>query len=485
MAETTLQLASSNSRRPVIELLLLAGPTVGQMASYTLMQFIDVWMLARVGPGILAATAASNAGILAFSVISIGFGTLLVVNTLVSQSFGRKDHAACGRYLWQGVWLAAIYAVLLLPVIPFVPMLFAHVGHEPRLVRLESDYLQIVLAGSVFKLVGTAFSQFLLAINRPWLVLAATGFGVGINAFVAWVLIFGHFGFVPMGVKGSAFAQNVGVCFEMLAAIGFASLPAIRRVFHVGDWRFRASMFRTLLKVGIPSGIQTASEVLAWSMFLIWVMAPLGTNVMAANTFMLRYMTLSFMPAFGISIAVTALVGRYLGMGRLDLARRRADIAFVVASSYMIACGIFFFLGRYTLIGLFTHDPEVLRAGAVLMVVAAIYQFFDAMYIIYNGALRGAGDTFIPATVTASLCWGVCVVGGWSIARSHPQWGPLGPWTAGMIYGLILGLFMLTRFRRGQWKAIVDRDGDADKVIEPSQSGEPSAKLSRFDAAAS
>jgi MATE family multidrug resistance protein len=188
---------------------------------------------------------------------------------------------------------------------------------------------------------------------------------------------------------------------------------------------------------------------------------------------MLRYMTLSFMPAFGISTAVTALVGRYLGQGRPDIARRRADLGFLVATTYMILCGMIFYIGRYRLIGLFTHDPDILRVGAVLMVYAAIYQFFDAMYIIYNGALRGAGDTFIPAVATGGLCWSISVVGGWCIARTHPQWGPAGPWTAASLYGLILGVFMLLRFRNGQWKAIVE----IDEPISP-EAYEPVAQAS-------
>ena len=50
-------------------------------------------------------------------------------------------------------------------------------------------------------------------------------------------------------------------------------------------------------------------------------MGVFGTKAMAANTFMFRYMTVSFMPAFGLSVAVTALVGRYIGRGRPDIAR--------------------------------------------------------------------------------------------------------------------------------------------------------------------
>src|SRR6476661_8572268 len=107
-------------RGPLAELLGLALPTVAQMASYTVMQFIDTWMLAHVADGVTPPTAAANSGILAFSVISLGMGVLWVVNTLVSQSYGRKDSVECGRFLWQGVWFAVAFAVLLLPSLPYV-----------------------------------------------------------------------------------------------------------------------------------------------------------------------------------------------------------------------------------------------------------------------------------------------------------------------------------------------------------------------------
>ena len=158
---------------------------------------------------------------------------------------------------------------------------------------------------------GLVFNKVYFPGSDPWIG-TLQAFGVYFIGFVArpiGAVIFGHFGAKPLGVSGSAMAQNIGVGFEMLAMIAMAARPFVRRKFNVFDWRWRPAMFRTLLKVGVPSGVQTVSEVLAWSMFLIWVMAPLGTTVMAANTFMIRYMTLSFMPAFGIGIATTALVG--------------------------------------------------------------------------------------------------------------------------------------------------------------------------------
>jgi multidrug resistance protein, MATE family len=444
--------APAVARPPLAELLYLAGPTVAQMASYTVMQFIDTWMLSHLGTA--APTAAGNAGLLGFAVISFGVGVLMLVNTLVSQNFGQRDYAACGRYLWQGIWFGLAFSLLVLPLLPLAPAAFRWMGHAPALARLEGQYLQITLAAAAIKLVATAVGQFLLAIDRPRLVLVSAATGVTANCLAAWAMIFGHLGLPAIGLAGAAWAQNVGVAVELLVLVTFAFRPPIRATFNTTAWRARADELRTLLRVGLPSGVQFVTDVLAWSMFSVVVMGAFGEAAMAANTFTFRYMTVSFMPAFGLSTAVTALVGRYIGMGRPDIAARRANLGFAVTVVYMLACGVGFFLGRHHLMGLFSEDPEVLAIGATLLVVAALFQLFDAMYILYNGALRGAGDTAVPATVTGVLCWGVVVFGGYGIARGYPQLGPLGPWAAALAYGAVLGMFMFTRFRRGGWRRI-------------------------------
>jgi multidrug resistance protein, MATE family len=294
----------------------------------------------------------------------------------------------------------------------------------------------------------------------------ASAVGVVVNGFVAWGLVLGKWGLPRLEIAGAGWAQNAGVLTEMLVLAFFATRPYVRNTFGVlTEWRFRPAQAMTLLKVGIPSGVQIVADVLAWSAFQMWVMSGFHTEAMAANIFVFRYMSVSFMPAFGMSIAVTALVGRYIGRGRPDIAAQRANLGFVVTACYMVACGLLFFFGRYRLMGLFTQEPEVLRIGQILLVVAAIYQLFDAMYIIYNGALRGAGDTLVPAIMTATMCWAITVFGGYFVARTWPRIGPVGPWVAAALYGVILGIFLLVRFRRGRWRSIrLDRPADADTV---------------------
>jgi MATE family multidrug resistance protein len=460
-------------RGPWAELLLLALPTIAQMASYTVMQFGDTWMLAFLG--VKEPTAAGNAGIFAFSIIGFGFGVLMCVNTLVSQNFGQRDYVSCGRYLWQGIWFGLAYAMIVFPFIPLAGRTFTLFGHEPQLVSLEVSYFTVAVIGTPVKMTSVALGQFLLAVNRPWVTMFASFCGAGINFFFNWLLIYGHWGFPKMGVAGAAWATNAAVLVEMSILLAVALSRPMRAKFNTTDAKPRGAMMKLLLSIGLSSGLQIVADVLAWGLFVIWVMGQFKTQAMAATNFVFRYLSVSFMPAFGIATAVTALVGRYIGAGRHDLAEHRAHLGFKAAAIYMLFCGCLYVIGRNVLMHLFTSDPEVLRIGAILLIFAGIYQLFDAMYIVYNGALRGAGDTFVPAVATAVLCWGITVFGGLAVAKLWPQFGPTGPWIMATLYGAILGIYLLARFRRGRWKSIrleadaaVETPTPVDTVAVPS-----------------
>ncbi len=446
------------ARRPLWELLVLALPTVAQMASYNATQFTDTYMLSKLGN--VEATASGNAGLLGFALISLGFGTMWVVNTLVSQAFGRGDHRACGQHLWAGVWVGVAYGLLVLPFALLSRSTFALLGHEQALAEFQATYLNIVLTFTSVRLAAAAAGQFLLATGRPGRVLLAAVVGASTNVLMNYALIWGHFGLPEMGLAGAAWAANIGSTVEFLLLAGFCLMPTVRQTYFVLDWRPRWRRVKTLLRVGLPSGGQMVADVLAWSVFGLWVMAAFGTAGMAANTFMMRYMSASFMPAFGLSAAVTALVGRNIGRGQPDVAVERARLGFVVAATFMLLCGVFFLVYGKVLIGVFTDDPEILAMGALLMKFAAAYQFFDALYIVYVGALRGAGDTLVPAIATAGLCWLFVVLIGGYIAYEQTQLGVAGPWTVATIYGVLLGLFMWLRFRAGGWRSIRLDAGD-------------------------
>jgi len=464
------------SRRPLAELLTLAAPTIAQMASYTLMQFADTWMLSIVGD--LEATAAGAAGMVMFCMLGFGFGVLLVVNTLVSQSFGRTDYASTGRYLWQGLWFGSAFGLGTIVLFPFADGIFLAMGHEPRLAGLEAQYLRVVVLGGAVKLASTAMGQFLLGIHRPMIVFLAAVAGVAVNLLLNWLLIYGNWGFPAMGVAGAAWGTNGSVAVELLVMLAYVWRPRFAAQFNTRDWHPRWAMQKTMLRIGLPAGCQLVADVGAWTVFMTVVIAGFGTAAFAANNFAFRYMHVSFMPAIGVGAAVTALVGRYIGAGRLDLAERRAHLGFAVCAVYMLACGVFFFVCRHALVAFFSEDPEVQRIGEVLMIFLAAYQIFDAMFIVYVGALRGAGDTLVPVVVQGVLVWLLVVGGGLLAARYAPQYGVSGPWTLTTIFGAVLGIYLLVRFQRGRWKSIRlhPEERGFDAVVPASASSLPEAE---------
>ncbi|HEX8914220.1 MAG TPA: MATE family efflux transporter [Humisphaera sp.] len=452
-------------RRPIWELLFIALPTIAQMASYTVAQFIDTYMLSHSSD--VEATAAGQAGLISFTVISFGFGVMMLVNALVSQSAGRGDLPACGQFMWQGVWSGLLLGACCVPVAFLGGPLFRALGHPAELARHEAAFFTTTVAFAAFKLCGMALEQFMLAVQRPNVVLLAAVAGVCCMIPFNYTFIYGHFGMPRLGVVGAAWGLNLAVIVEGGIVAAVIAFTGVGRKYGCGDWRLRWDKLRTLLVTGIPSGVQVVAEVAAWSMFTAWVIGAFFPQpVLAANVYTFRYMSVSFMPAFGLSTAVTALVGRYIGMGKPDVAAARAHLGFKVAAVYMMLCGVFFFAFRKQLIGLFSHDPAVIEAGGILLLLAGVYQFFDAMYIVYNGALRGAGDTFVPAVTVGSLCWTMTVGGGALMAwQFGPRMGVLAPWLAAAAYGVVVGLFLMLRFTRGRWRAIRLDRGDASANV--------------------
>ncbi|HEY0008567.1 MAG TPA: MATE family efflux transporter, partial [Tepidisphaeraceae bacterium] len=411
---------------PLRELLTLAIPTVLQMSAYTLEQFCDTYMLAQVSDDF--ATAAGQGGMLAFAVLSFGFGVMMLINAMVSQSFGADKKAECGRYLWQGIWFAVAYSVAVVPLIFIAAPVFTWMGHDERLIPLEVDYFNVSVYMIVVKMLAMALGQFLLAINRPNVVLAAAAVGVVSNVFVNWLLITGNWGFPALGVAGAAWGTNAAMTTELLIVGAFVFAPKIRRAYSTLQWRPETAKLKELLRHGVPSGLQISGDVISWTIFFGYVMAFYGTATLAANNYAMQYVKIAFMPAWGFSSAVTAIVGRYVGAGDPDTAMQRAALGLRITMTYMVSLGIALLIFQAPLMRVFTADAETLRVARIVLICCSGFMVFDAMFMIYMGALRGVKDTFWPMVVQLTLVWTLVVCGGLAAAVWFTHWGPSVPW---------------------------------------------------------
>lgn len=447
-------------RHPLLDMLFIAAPSVVQMVSYSAMQFVDTIMVTRWGNDPIYVSALGNGGMLAWIPISLVIGMAGVVSSFVSQNLGAGTPRIGARYVWAQLWISLCAAALLLGLLPLLPTIYGALGHTPELVALESRYAGIVIMGAIFPMAARTVAQYFFGMHKPVIPMVAALAGNAVNILGNWVLIFGLLGFPELGLTGAAIATVLGGAVEFIIPMVVFLLPRWHDRFDTRTlWRPNLKPIKEILRIGTPAGLMFVNEMICFGYLLIGLGGKFGPDQQAAGWIALRYMSLSFMPTVGLSIAITAIVGRLIGMGRHDLAEKRAWLGMGLGVAYMGTCATCFILFRHELMGLFvTADmaqesaAELIRVGSMILIAAAVFQVFDAVAVTMTGALRGAGDTLVPSILTIGLSWLLIVGGGHLAVALVPQWGALGPWIFASAYIVVLGVCLLVRFRLGAWK---------------------------------
>lgn len=452
-----LSLPAGQGRSPTRELLTLALPIIGMMISRMLMGFIDFVMVSQLGT--VAQAAISPATIIVFAIACPGMGVANGVQTFVSQADGRGESRECGAYGWQTLYIALVAALFTWPLAETTPVWYGWITalseREPAMAALEVTYARIAIWSVPLAVMSIGLNGFFMGVQRTRVVLVAVILSLVVNATGNYLLIFGKLGFPQMGIAGAAVATVIGWGVRCGVLVGAMLLAGIDRRYNTRRslaWSTRK--LRKLVFVGGPTAVQWLVDIGSWVVFLAMIMPPYGTYAAAASNVGLQYMHLSFMPALGIGLALCSQVGFAIGEGKPEKAAAQARVAMRLTGGYMGTIGLLFVVGGYPLMRLLSDDPEVINAGVLVLIGAAIFQVFDAMCITYMNALRGAGDTRWPAVATFLCCWGVFIGGGLAVGRMLPQAGLLGPWAMCAAYVILLGLLLRRRWRVGPWRSI-------------------------------
>jgi len=454
-------LLDQEDRRIPITLLVLAFPIIASMVSRTAMNYIDFLMVSQLGTE--AQAAIMPAGMVLFCILAAAMGLFSAVSTFVSQSLGRNQLADCSAYVWQGLYLSLLGGIILLPTWWLMPVIFSIAGHDPQVQTLENDYAQIGVLGLAPTMATFALSNFYNGIHRPMVAFAAALVGNAFNIAANYALIFGHWGFEPMGVAGAAIATQLACVVQMVVMIGWMFTPYYIKQFHtLKTWKPDLQRIYKLVSVGASAGVHFMTDIVAWTIFTLYLVGQFGTTQLAAHNVTFKFLELSFMPTVGLGVALTAAVGKFIGAGRHDRARRVTRWALLYSLIYMglIATG---YVTLHVLVGRMgpepfkswmTQDPDVIVWTSKLLLFCAIFQLFDALAITHTSALRGAGDTHMPALISFILAATVFLGGGFIITRTFPQWGSLGAWGVGTFYICTVGLVFWARWVWGPWEKI-------------------------------
>lgn len=435
----------------VAEVAVLAYPAVLQTLSDTLMQVVDAAIVGRLGVTELGAVGFG--GIWVWTMLVVFVGAATGVQTFVSQAFGAGEHKQCGRWVWQALYTLLPASVLWVATIELVFGPLVHLlGPSPELQGFATSYAHGRLLGGPAIVAAVVLTSFFRGLGDTRTPLVATVFANLLNAVACYGLVFGHFGLPAWGVAGAGVAtalSNWTYTAIMLCALlrrrmiaTYATRPA--RPDRASMWRFA--------RTSIPVGGQWVLDMISFALFST-IIARMGDVQMAASQAMLQLLSLSFMQAFGISIASGALVGRYVGARDLTSAERSHHSAMKLGLGLATAVAVLFLTVPDALLGIFTTDPDVIALGRPLLALGALFQLLDAVGIIASGSLRGAGDTRFPFVVQATLAWIVRLPLVYTFALVLGR-GVTGAWFGELLYVTVLGSAWLLRFRSGVWRTV-------------------------------
>ncbi len=443
-------------RKHYVDVLRVSLPLVAAMASATVMQFTDRIFLANYSLDAIA--AALPAGIAAHLFITLFDGTAGYLNVFIAQYTGADASHRVGAAIWQGIYFTAAAAVVMIGLAAAAVPIFRLAGHAAEVQRLEVIYFKVMCYGAGFHILSTTLACFYSGRGMTRPVMLTNIFGMLLNIPLDYALINGWRFFPELGILGAAIATVVSWA---LTSFVFAAMIFTRhhdRIFGVLKQRaLDATLLRRLLRFGVPGALQFTADIFTF-MFFVFIVGRIGTVELAVTNIAMSIDTLSFFPLMGISLGTSTLVGQALGRNEPQQAQAVTSATMQLTCIYTLILVLIFILVPTPLLSLFWPsglNPDqfdsIREMGIVLLRFVAGFLFFDAIYMIFTGALQGAGDTrfIFLSIVLVSL---TAMVLPTLIGIELFGLGLYYAWSCAVVFIFILAIVAWWRYRQGKWK---------------------------------
>lgn len=420
----------------------LATPVILGMLGHQLVALIDNIMVGQLGSAELAAVSLGNSFM--FIAMSVGIGFSTAITPLVAEADGEGNLEKGKSSFKHGLFLCIMLGLILFGIVMAAKPLLYIMKQPPEVVDLAMPYLTLVAASLVPLIIFQGFKQFSDGMSMTRFPMYAIIVANLVNVLLNYMFIFGKFGAPELGVVGAAIGTLVSRVVMVVYLWYLLSRQEKSRYFvtNIKIFTLSKKMLKKLLNLGFPSAMQMFFEVAIFTS-AIWLSGILGKNPQAANQIALNLASMTFMVAMGFSVAAMIRVGNQKGLKNFRELRRVAISIVLLTSilSLVFAIGFIVFNGElpkifldYNSVTDFADNHEVVAIAAQLLIIAAIFQFTDALQVVALGALRGMQDVKIPTVICFVAYWLI----GFPISyylSMHTTLASQGIW-----YGLLAGL---------------------------------------------
>lgn len=423
----------------------------------------------------------------------LAFALPMLIGNVLQQLYNMVDSIVVGNYVGK-IALAAVGTGF--PIIFLMASLFIGIGIGATIlisqyigagdidnVRRTSQtiYTAMILCSIPISIIGIIFCErILLLINTPadvmpmakqYMVIIFAGmigsFGYNINAGILQ-----GFGDSKSSLLFLAIATVINIVLDLLFVVAFKwDVPgvAIATViaqtfswifgiiymkkkyevlnFQITKFYFDKEIFKKILKLGLPTGIQQA-------LFSVGIMSlqslvnSYGSDFMAGFNAANKIDTFAFMPIQSFANAVTTFTGQNIGAGRMDRVHRGTIASITMSMVICIVALLIIPLGPFIL-RMFNSDPAVIDAGMIYL--SNVMPLFILLSIVFtlNAVIRGAGESIIPMVGSMASIWAGRIPAAYYIAANIGKEYLFYSYGVGwLLWLLISGPYYLS----GKWK---------------------------------
>ena len=375
---------------PVRRLLItMALPMMISMLVQALYNVVDSIFVAQISESAL--TAVSLVFPFQNLMISIGVGTAVGVNALLSRSLGEKNFALADQTAENGVFLSLLgyLAVLVLSLTLAQPFMAIQID-DPEIISYGVSYLRLVGGLSVGMFAAIMLERLLQSTGRTFYTMITQGLGAVINIVLDPLMIFGIGPFPEMGVAGAALATVIGQCVGAVLALYYniRRNPEIHP--KLRGFRPNGAVIRRIYAVGVPSILLSSiGSVMTFGMNQI--LTSFTSTATAVFGIYFKVQSFAFMPIFGLNNGMVPIVSYNLGAQKKKRLVGTVKFAFLLALCIMIAGFWVFQLLPAPILRLFDASDTMLSIGVPALRIISISFLLASGSIISISTLQALG----------------------------------------------------------------------------------------------
>ena len=430
---------------------LLAVPMVLELVLESTFAVVDIFFVAKLGPSAVATVGLTESYL--FLLYSVAMGLAMAVTALVARRVGegKRDEAA----------VTAVQAIIVALLVSLLPAIIGIVYAQDLLRLMGADawsiehgyrYTQWMLGGNAVIMLLFVINAIFRGAGDAAIAMRVLWVANGLNILLDPLLIFG-WGPVPaMGIEGAAIATNIGrgVGVLMQLWILFRGGQHIRVLGSQIAWH-GATLWH-IVRTSLGGVGQMIVAMTSW-IFLMRILASIGSEAVAGATIAIRVMMFTMMPAWGMSNAAATLVGQNLGAQQPDRAEASVWRIGWYNMAYLLLVAVLFFAFPRAIVAVFTDDAKVIAIGAEWLRILSYSLFVYGWWMVSVQAFNGAGDTTTPTWINVVFFWLIQIPLAWYLAL-HLDLQETGVFWAVFVSETSVGLFTLWLFSRGRWKTV-------------------------------